>query len=405
MRKTFIIIMCLSTLYLQGKSQDDVGIKFEEGSLKTAFQKAKQENKMLFVDVFASWCGPCKRFSQKVFTLPEVGAFFNQHFVCYKLQTDSKDTLKKSEARNFTKTYDVSSYPTLLWLSPDGKMQHYSIGYKEGPELIEIAKQALDPKTNAANVMQKWANGDRSLQTGLVYFKLKSDSVKEFDDFYAQLSQKDKLNPKLQSLMLWSMSFPPESRTLHYIAKHRESMYLPDSAGFYWDRLLEMNLESNLIKAKTEKGQDSILNMYRSYNLPYLNICKDKVNCLKDLKKGQYEDFFSGMRHMMQTYSDYSFVHPLTLEVGYMLEDGHLKSTTEPKEFIDWVNMYIQQKKPKQLRADLYRLIAYSLQRDPQNAIQQQKLYEDALEKADYDADYKKSLKEESEALVKAANR
>ena len=57
---------------------------FEELTLAKALEKAKAENKLVFVDCYTSWCGPCKYMLNNVFVLPEVGAFFNEHFVNVK---------------------------------------------------------------------------------------------------------------------------------------------------------------------------------------------------------------------------------------------------------------------------------------------------------------------------------
>lgn len=55
---------------------DELGIQFFEGSYAVALAKAKAENKLLFVDIYASWCGPCKRLKATTFRDPEVGAYF-----------------------------------------------------------------------------------------------------------------------------------------------------------------------------------------------------------------------------------------------------------------------------------------------------------------------------------------
>src|SRR5687768_4337454 len=57
------------------------GIRFEHGSWEQAKAKAKAGNKFIFVDAFTTWCGPCRYMSANIFPKPEVGTFFNQHFV------------------------------------------------------------------------------------------------------------------------------------------------------------------------------------------------------------------------------------------------------------------------------------------------------------------------------------
>jgi thiol-disulfide isomerase/thioredoxin len=44
------------------------GIEFFHGPWSEALAKAKTEDRLIFVDAFASWCGPCKRMAAETFT-------------------------------------------------------------------------------------------------------------------------------------------------------------------------------------------------------------------------------------------------------------------------------------------------------------------------------------------------
>lgn len=101
-----IFLLCCS---LSGFSQ---GIEFEHGSWAEAVKKAKTLNKLIFVDVYTSWCGPCKIMASQVFTRPEVGAKFNQGFVNVKIDAE------KGEGIAIAKKYAVLSYPTYLFINP-----------------------------------------------------------------------------------------------------------------------------------------------------------------------------------------------------------------------------------------------------------------------------------------------
>ena len=99
MKGLFIVICCLLCLGARGQ-----GIVFDEGTFEEALAKAKKEGKMVFVDCYTSWCGPCKRMAQQVFPMAEVGEAMNGRFVC--LMRD----MEKGEGVELAKRYRVSSW-------------------------------------------------------------------------------------------------------------------------------------------------------------------------------------------------------------------------------------------------------------------------------------------------------
>jgi len=140
MKKVALIIAVLffaSTAFSQG-------IKFETGTWKEVLEKAKQANKPIFVDVYATWCGPCKMMSSQIFPLPEVGKFYNDNFICYKIDAE------KGEGIELAKKYEVRAYPTYIFVKSDGTLFFTALGSMEAPQFIEVAKSAIaelnDPK-------------------------------------------------------------------------------------------------------------------------------------------------------------------------------------------------------------------------------------------------------------------
>ena len=99
------------------------GIVFEQNKdLNTALSKAKAENKLVFIDAYAEWCGPCKVMARDIFPLKEVGDFFNVHFVNLKLDMEAKENLE------IAKKYEVKAYPSYLFLNANGELVHKGLG-------------------------------------------------------------------------------------------------------------------------------------------------------------------------------------------------------------------------------------------------------------------------------------
>ena len=86
-----------------------------KGSFDEALKKAKEEKKDLFVDFYADWCGPCKAMESQVFTQPEVGEYFNTHFVCVQVNVEAK------ENSEVVKKYGVKVLPTMVFINREGK--------------------------------------------------------------------------------------------------------------------------------------------------------------------------------------------------------------------------------------------------------------------------------------------
>ena len=116
-----IVLSVLIFLFsMNGFAQD--GVKFMEGSFQEALSVAKQQKKMVFVDVCTSWCGPCRWMSEEVLQTPEAAKYFDKYFVCFKIDAE------KGEGVAFAKKYDVHAYPTFLMILPDGTLRHKIVG-------------------------------------------------------------------------------------------------------------------------------------------------------------------------------------------------------------------------------------------------------------------------------------
>ncbi len=141
------------------------GIEFFHGSWSEALEKAQSEKKLIFVDAFASWCGPCKRMAKETFPDEEVGEFFNANFVNLKID------MEKPENGEFASKFPVSSYPTLLFIDETGKIVFKEVGAKGVQDLIATGKKALGRNYRSGEYEERYNEGERDPKFLLDYVK------------------------------------------------------------------------------------------------------------------------------------------------------------------------------------------------------------------------------------------
>ncbi|MEL0454669.1 thioredoxin fold domain-containing protein [Flavobacteriaceae bacterium SZ-1-7] len=138
-----IIGFCLTILPFFGASQ---GINFENGSFQQAFNKAKKENKVLFVDGYADWCAPCKKMAKTVFMEDEVGAYFNEHFVSYKLN------IEKGNGPKLKEKYGIQGLPSYVFIDTNDEVVYRSSSAMPADEFLNEAKAAMASANNPNSV-------------------------------------------------------------------------------------------------------------------------------------------------------------------------------------------------------------------------------------------------------------
>lgn len=341
------LILIVWTLGASAQSSS-AGIEFFHGTWAEALAQAKQQGKPLFVDIWATWCGPCKRLAAEVFPQAEVGAFFNEHFVCYKLMTDPKDAGEKKLARELSDKYHVRSLPTLLWVDGDGRLLHFSTGYRPAEELIAEGKRALDPEKRTGTLIEKWENGDRSLATGLNYFNVFSDNVAEFDQFYLGLDDTEKCDSNLLMLMWWGMRLPAKSTTPEYIATHWKELYssLPNARS--WESFLLNQLDDRLAAAADEEAYDAVCARWRGYQLPFTEWGIDKFVCVRYFQEKDYKAGYHKAKEMMKRYSgkDLFFVVNVLYTLFDQLGAGELPAEQRLPILERWTDRYVAESQP-----------------------------------------------------------
>ena len=160
---TFLAPLTLSLFLTLSLSAQ--GIEFFHGTWAEAQEKAKAEEKLIFVDAYAVWCGPCKRMAASVFPQEKVGSFFNANFINLKID------MEKADNAEFAAKYPVSAYPTLMFLDATGKIVQKAVGAKDADQLLEFAQKVLGRTDKSADYEKQYAEGNRDPKFLLDYVR------------------------------------------------------------------------------------------------------------------------------------------------------------------------------------------------------------------------------------------
>jgi thiol:disulfide interchange protein len=112
-------------------------VHFEPLSWQQALGKARQENKMIFIDVYTTWCTYCRQMDANIFSLPEVGNFHNEHFI--NLRYDAL----KADGIAIRNGYRLLGFPTFLYLDPQGMVVKKTAGYQSKELLLQNSQMAF----------------------------------------------------------------------------------------------------------------------------------------------------------------------------------------------------------------------------------------------------------------------
>jgi len=231
------------------------GIKFEDSNFAAILAKAKKENKLVFVDAYASWCGPCKLMVKNIFPLQTVGDFYNSHFV------NAKIDMEKGEGIGLAKKYNVKAFPTYLFINGDGEEVHRTLGYVEEKDFIQFAKDAEDPNKRLTALKQKFENGEKDPEflknlAGLTIYNDSEFAGKVLDRYFQQKTTLDQED--VQMLLSGTQSTESPLYKIFQAKKSEIIKILPEDKYAKFDKNIKLNtVLKKSYNADTKSWNDS----------------------------------------------------------------------------------------------------------------------------------------------------
>ena len=137
MKKLLVMMACvlMGTAALAQNNKE--GVNFESLTMQQLMDRSARENKPIFIDVYATWCGPCKYMANNVFTQKKVGDYFNSAFV------NAKFDAEKGEGIEVARKYGVKAYPTFLILDSKGNEIARIVGGANADDFLKMVQDKM----------------------------------------------------------------------------------------------------------------------------------------------------------------------------------------------------------------------------------------------------------------------
>ena len=132
-KKLFALMLMLLPVWGWGQ-----GMRFETNGFEKALEKTVAEKKILFIDAYAVWCGPCKWMEENVFLDAEVGNVFNRYFI--GLQID----VERGEGPRIRKRFAIEGLPGYVFLDVNGNVIFREVGRMSKTEFLRLLEKARD---------------------------------------------------------------------------------------------------------------------------------------------------------------------------------------------------------------------------------------------------------------------
>ena len=150
------LILMVFTFHANGQVNFVEVATIEE--MEVAQKRASDQQLMLFVDVYATWCGPCKIMDKEVYTAPSVAEYMNANFVSVRLDGET------DYGRKYAAEQQLEGYPTMFIFSKDGDPVSKVIGFSPAEELVQELKGIVENYKVVKVYQTKYERG--TLETG-----------------------------------------------------------------------------------------------------------------------------------------------------------------------------------------------------------------------------------------------
>jgi thioredoxin-related protein len=234
-------------------------IQFFDGTWSEALDKAKQENKLIFLDAYTTWCAPCKQMDKEVFRAASVGEAYNANYL--NVQKD----MEKEEGIELAKKLNIKAYPTLFFINGEGEVVHRVAGYHSTSRFLELGNVVKEGKETLSNMLSQYEMGLRDPEFLKKYTKASFQAAEGKHNAIAEAyleTQKD-MTSEENVRFIFAYVNDTDTRLFKYLVNNKKYFEKVFSAGEVFAKIQDL-IEKKIYNTKPTPRLGQIDTLYKA---------------------------------------------------------------------------------------------------------------------------------------------
>ena len=349
------------------------GIQFlDNAPWAEVVELATKENKLIFIDCYTVWCGPCKGLARDIFPQKALGDFFNPRFICVKYD------MEKGDGKMLYDRYkeNILGFPTMLFIDKDGKVVQQLAGYQEADVIIGAAKKVASGK-DLFTLKKQYAEGKRDIPFLRDYVEslnaafMKQDAENVAKEFIATMDPKQLEDPDVWAAFGQYVA-DVDAPAFEYLAMNAPRLSMKNGMDRYKTNFqmtiatngalrdifdIDIDKEGNIKPLSTDTAKaERIIGYQKKFDNGTADGNRAKLYVHKALLRGDIADAWAVIKTMHKVNHSSFYPGQINEYVRYMLPLTSDKKVL--KEYLAVLEPAIDNSKSKSLSYDLYRTIA-----------------------------------------------